>query len=131
MARWWCRTSACEMERLVGRQSWFRHSRIDYPRLADRREWPEDRLPDAWSIEAAGRRVQSVGGDRWQDGGAGHQRARWRVDEDRLLTGLRRTGFMRNYRIFVMWLALWAVADTAFAVRIEVLRGEGANNTAP
>ena len=37
---------------------------------------------------------------------------------------------MRNYRIFVMWLALWPVADTAFALRIEVLRGEGANNNA-
>jgi hypothetical protein len=37
---------------------------------------------------------------------------------------------MRNYRLFVSWLALWAAADAAPALRIEVLRGEGANNNA-
>jgi hypothetical protein len=39
-------------------------------------------------------------------------------------------GRMRTRRLFALWLALCALADAAFALRIEVLRGEGANNNA-
>jgi hypothetical protein len=37
---------------------------------------------------------------------------------------------MRNNRFFVLWIALLAAPEAAFALRIEVLRGEGANNNA-